>query len=97
MGKEGMFELDYLTQTLTWTQANGEPTLIDGYAPMITGGSTELNLQKKEPLKAQLDEFLDVIRTGKRPYVSAEDGAWAVRIAQALLSSSIEGTPVYLR
>ena len=97
LGKEGMFELDYLTQELTWTQANGGTTLLDGYAPMITGGSTELLIEKKEPLKAQLDEFLSVIRTGKRPYVSAEDGAWAVRIAQALLSSSIEGTPVYLR
>lgn len=98
LGKEGMFELDYLTQELRWTQAGtSEPILVDGYAPTLSGVSTSLPITKKEPLLAQLDEFLDVVRTGKRPYVNAEDGAWAVRIAQALLSSSIEGTPVYLR
>ena len=93
-----MFELDYLTQALTWTlSGGGDTTLINGYAPTTTEGPVKIAVHKEEPLKAQLDEFLAVIRTGKRPYVSAEDGAWAVRIAQALLSSSIEGTPVYLR
>lgn len=98
LGKEGMFELDYLTQALTFTPANKtEQVIIAGYATTTVGGEVYFPVEKHEPLKAQLDEFLDVIRTGKRPYVNAEDGAWAVRIAQALLSSSIEGTPVYLR
>ena len=38
VGEAGMFELDYLTQRLTFTSADvGSPTLIDGYATTFEG------------------------------------------------------------
>ena len=97
IGEEGMFELDYLTQRLTFTKsdlASGE--LIAGYAPTFTGDVLEIPVETHEPLKAQLDAFVSAVRTGERPYVDGVDGAWAVRIANALLQAAAEAGPVSL-
>ena len=97
IGEEGMFELDYLTQKLTFTKsdlAHGE--LIAGYAPTFSGDVLDIDVETHEPLKAQLDAFVRAARTGERPYVDGEDGAWAVRIATALLEAAESVRPVDL-
>lgn len=88
-GEEGMFELDYLTQRLTFTKSDlANPQLIGGYATTFSGDVAEVEVVTCEPLKAQLDAFVRSVRTGDRPYVDGEDGAWAVRIATALLEAA---------
>ncbi len=98
VGEEGMFELDYLTQRLTFTRATDttNPRLIGGYAPTFEGEMVELPVTSTEPLADELDAFFEVIRTGKRPVVDAEDGLWAVAIATSLLASATEGRAVDL-
>ena len=97
VGEEGMFELDYLTQRLTFTRSNIErPQMISGYATTFTGDVAEIPIDNIEPLRAQLDEFVRVLRTGERPYVDAEDGLWAVAIANALLTAASERRPIDL-
>jgi predicted dehydrogenase len=97
VGEEGMFELDYLTQRLTFTRSNVErPLMIAGYATTFTGDVAEIPIDSIEPLRAQLDEFVRVLRTGERPYVDAEDGLWAVAIANALLTAASERRPIDL-
>jgi predicted dehydrogenase len=97
VGEEGMFELDYLTQKLTFTRSNVErPQMIAGYATTFTGDVAEIPIDNIEPLRAQLDEFVRVLRTGERPYVDAEDGLWAVAIANALLTAASERRPIDL-
>jgi UDP-N-acetylglucosamine 3-dehydrogenase len=97
VGEEGMFELDYLTQKLTFTRSDVEqPQLIGGYATTFTGDVAEIPVVNVEPLRSQLDEFVRVLRTGERPYVDAEDGLWAVAIANALLTAAAEQRPVDL-
>ena len=97
IGEEGMFELDYLTQRLTFTKSDlAHPQLIAGYAPTFTGDVLEIEVEVKEPLQAQLDAFVSAIRTGERPYVDGEDGAWAVRIATAMLEAASSVMPVIL-
>ena len=97
VGAEGMFELDYLTQKLTFTRSNVERTqTIGGYATTFTGDVAEIPIETVEPLRAQLDEFVRVLRTGERPYVDAEDGLWAVAIANALLAAASSGRPIDL-
>lgn len=90
VGEEGMFELDYLTQRLTFTRATDttNPRLIGGYAPTFEGDVTELPVPTGEPLALEHDAFLRVVREGGRPEVDAEDGLWAVGIAVALLESA---------
>jgi predicted dehydrogenase len=98
VGEEGMFELDYLTQRLTFTKATDttNPRLIQGYAPTFEGEIAELPVESAEPLAAELDAFLRVVRTGGRPVVDAEDGLWAVAVATSLLSAAADGTAVDL-
>jgi UDP-N-acetylglucosamine 3-dehydrogenase len=97
IGEEGMFELDYLTQRLAFTKSDlAHPQLIAGYAPTFTGDVLEIEVQTHEPLKAQLDAFVAAVRTGQRPYVDGEDGAWAVLIANALLEAASTVRPVHL-
>ena len=97
VGEEGMFELDYLTQRLTFTRSNVErPQMIAGYATTFTGDVAEIPVANNEPLRAQLDEFVRVLRTGERPYVDAEDGLWAVALANALLTAASERRPIDL-
>jgi UDP-N-acetylglucosamine 3-dehydrogenase len=91
-GEEGMFELDYLTQSLTFTKAAdvAHPTLIGGYAPSFVGDVATIPVAIAEPLAAEIDAFLSVVRRGGRPHVDAVDGAWAVALANALLGSAAE-------
>jgi UDP-N-acetylglucosamine 3-dehydrogenase len=95
VGEEGMFELDYLTQRLTFTRSDlAGRRLIAGYAPTFAGDVVEIDVETHEPLQAQLDAFVRTVRTGVRPYVDGEDGAWAVRIATALLEAASSMRPV---
>jgi len=90
VGEEGMFELDYLTQRLTFTRATDttNPRLIAGYAPTFEGEVAVLPVPAGEPLALEHEAFLRVVREGGRPEVDAEDGLWAVGIATALLDAA---------
>jgi len=98
VGEEGMFELDYLTQRLTFTRATDttNPRLIGGYAPTFEGETVELPVASTEPVAAELDAFVKVVRTGGRPAVDAEDGLWAVAIATSLLTAAADGRAIDL-
>jgi predicted dehydrogenase len=97
VGEEGMFELDYLTQRLTFTRANADaPRLIGGFAPTFEGDVADLPVANAEPLAAEIEAFLGVVRSGGRPVVDVEDGLWAVAIANALLEAAAAGRPVEL-
>jgi predicted dehydrogenase len=98
VGEEGMFELDYLTQRLTFTRATDttNPRLIGGYAPTFEGEVVELPVASAEPLASELDSFLGIVRRGGKPVVDAEDGLWAVAIATSLLAAAAAGTAIDL-
>jgi predicted dehydrogenase len=98
VGEEGMFELDYLTQRLTFTKATDttNPRLIGGYAPTFEGEVVELPVASAEPLAAELDAFLGIVRDGGRPVVDAEDGLWAVAVATSMLDAAARGAAIDL-
>ena len=74
LGEEGMFELDYLTQRLTFARATDttNPRLIGGYAPTFESDVVELRVATGEPLVAELEAFVQVVRDGGRPVVDAD-------------------------
>jgi len=55
-----------------------------------------VSVPSSEPLAAELDAFLRVVRAGGRPVVDAEDGLWAVAVATSLLASASTGASVDL-
>jgi predicted dehydrogenase len=51
------------------------------------GSMTRFALNRFEPLKAELQAFLNAVETGKPVPVSGEDGLAALRLALALVES----------
>ncbi|MHC4441764.1 MAG: hypothetical protein ACYTA5_04140, partial [Planctomycetota bacterium] len=47
-----------------------------------------LQIDDVEPLRAELQSFLEAVRTGKTPEVSAEDGVAAVELAEQIIDRS---------
>jgi len=48
----------------------------------------ELQIDDIEPLRAELESFIDAVRTGSRPVVTAEDGLAAVELATKIVAAT---------
>ena len=48
----------------------------------------ELSVLDAEPLRLQIEDFLDAVRTGRRPDVDAEAGSAAVRTAERIIEAA---------
>ena len=55
----------------------------------------EINVEKKEPLRAELESFLECARERKRPIVSAEDGLEAVELAKRVAAAIDDAVEKY--
>jgi UDP-N-acetylglucosamine 3-dehydrogenase len=83
LGTNGSFELDYISQKLTLYHADGT--------------AQEVEVIHEEPLVAEMTAFFRALEGNDRTVaVSANDGAWAVRVVEALLASGRSGRPVDL-
>jgi predicted dehydrogenase len=58
--------------------------------PAINGG--KLEVQREEPLKRELADFLGAVRDGRPPLVAGEDGRRALALAQRITERMAEGT-----
>jgi len=94
LGEKGLFYVDDLLQDLFFyenAQASGEL-----WSPLNTlrgvseGPLTRFELQKQEPLKAELIAFLHAIENGNPAPVSGEDGLEALRLSLALVESGLK-------
>lgn len=94
LGEKGLFYVDDLLQDLFFyenAQASGEL-----WSPLNTlrgvseGPMTRFELQKQEPLKAELKAFLHAIESGSPVPVSGEDGLEALRLSLALVESGLK-------
>jgi predicted dehydrogenase len=55
----------------------------DGAMPSIQGGAVEV--VQEEPLKRELVDFIDAVRTGRAPTVSGQDGRRALELATRIV------------
>ncbi len=99
-GEKGMFHADYLTQDLlfyenaaaadhNWEQI----TILRGVSE---GVMVKYAIQKREPLRSELEAFLARVEGRPSTIVSGEDGTEALRLAQAMIDSGEEGRVVLL-
>jgi UDP-N-acetylglucosamine 3-dehydrogenase len=56
----------------------------------------KIELERKEPLKNELGDFLMAVKTGGVPLISGEEGITTLEIAQACMQSVIEGKRIFL-
>lgn len=97
-GERGMFLVNYLTQDLYLFQNDYAELEWDGLSRLSgvsEGNMVRIRIEKKEPLQAELEHFLNCVRNGCQPAVSGVDGLKALEIAYRLVESGIENRLVF--
>ncbi len=92
VGEKGMFVADYLSQALFLHENAAAMSTNFDYADIMRGISVgrkvNFDIQKAEPLQAELSHFVDCVMNDKEPLVSGEDGMKALELAMDLINSS---------
>jgi len=92
VGEKGMFVADYLTQELFFHENGSAIDIKFDYADIMRGISVgrkvSFDIQRVEPLQAELSHFVDCVMNDKEPLVSGEDGLKALELAMDLINSS---------
>lgn len=99
-GERGMFRVDYLTQDLCFFENASVPEsgwdTLSVLRGVSEGRMIRYAFNKKEPLRAELETFIQAVE-GKEPHiVSGKDGLKALSIALALLVSSSEHKLIHM-
>jgi predicted dehydrogenase len=98
-GERGMFQVNYLTQELTFFEnrltAGGWESL-NVLTGVGEGNATRLSIDRREPLAAQLDAFARALHAGGPPPVPPEDALAALALAQAIVRAGRAGEVVTL-
>lgn len=92
LGERGMFLVNYLTQEL-WFYENR--SAVDQWESLATSGVSEgsvikYELERVEPLRAELEAFVDAAIHGYNGLVNGEEGLRAVYLAEQILRASRE-------
>ena len=100
-GERGMFLFDDLNQDLFFfenQEANGDQwaslALLHGVS---VGRMIRYPINRREPLRAELEAFVTAVRDDLPVPVTAEDGLMALELAQALVRSGQTGLVVEMR
>lgn len=97
-GERGMFRADYLTQDLYFNEnaaaANDNWQQITMLRGVSEGSMVQYAIQKREPLRSELEAFLRAVAGDASGIVSGEDGRKALRLALALVESGASGTVI---
>ncbi len=78
---QGVISLDFVSQEIKFDDPKG---------------TQSPRREFKEPLMAEMEMFLDALRSGRQPLVKPIDGLNNTIIAEAALASGHSGTPIYL-
>ncbi|WP_291329247.1 Gfo/Idh/MocA family oxidoreductase [Desulfovibrio sp. UCD-KL4C] len=86
-GENGMFTVDYLNQTLSFhsnyaaeVNENKSEWFFTKFG-VAEGDFTSFRVLKKEPLRLEVEAFLECCKTGKTPLVTGEDGLESLALA----------------
>lgn len=100
-GECGMFRVDHLTQDLYFyenAEANSERwSAISLLRGVSEGRMIRYPVPKYEPLKAELEGFVQAVAEDEPVPVDGRDGLMALRLARALVQSGREGRPIDLQ
>jgi len=88
-------EADFINQSVqTATSSFEDFDDSNLFNTLIQNQLNVIDLQKKEPLKNQISDFIDAINNDKKPLVTGYDGMMAVKIAEAAVKSAEIGKVV---
>lgn len=84
--QDAYLSTDYSEQEVLVYRKKSGP-LPEGKSPMDLVTVESLPVQRDEPLKRELQAFVDCVREGRRPLVSGEDGLAALELAQQIIDT----------
>jgi UDP-N-acetylglucosamine 3-dehydrogenase len=99
LGEGGMYLADYLTQDVYWYK--NTPTFetwdaLGVFRGVQEGDMVKVHFQKKEPLQAELEAFIDAVVENREVQVSGDDGLAVLMLAQKLIESGRTHTPIVI-
>lgn len=87
LGKKGSCEGDYILQTLKFwdTFVSREYDDFSDLVLKFSGGDAkEVYIEKEEPLKLELEHFIDCIKNGREPEVNGESGMKVLEVIEKM-------------
>lgn len=91
-GERGMFVVNYMSQELFFHENPAAIGVLDGSVWMPgnafsveAGHMTRFQINRREPLRSELESFIDAVQTGKPAAVDGNAGLEALRLAQQIL------------
>jgi len=82
--RDTFISLDYSEQEITiYHRVLGEGGAASGTTPTIV--KEDISIDKAEPLRVELESFIECVRSRKRPLVSGEEGRDALRVASQIV------------
>lgn len=97
LGEAGMYVADYLTQDLYLYKNNaasetwGALTYLRGVAE---GDMVKIHLNKREPIQAEVEEFVASVRDGREPAPTCSEGLATLELTTRLIESGRFGSAV---
>jgi len=89
---EKYVEADYINQSVTVSSSFfNKLDINDLYHSPIQFDTKKIELQKKEPLRNEIEDFVNAIKNNKKALVTGYDGMRALKIAEAATKSNKEG------
>ena len=88
-------EADYINQSITISTASYDNINdMDLFHVPIEYNINKITLEKKEPLKNEIEDFIFSIKNNKKPLASGDDGLSALQIAGAAYKSYKTGKEI---
>lgn len=88
-GERGMFVVNYLSQELSFYENPAMQSPPQGSIWDFTvqaGNRTQYQINHREPLRNELESFVEVVQTGRKPLADGGDGLEALRLALELVA-----------
>ena len=88
-------EADYISQSVTISSSSfKEVDEMNLFNVNIQHNINQVSIEKKEPLKNEIEDFVSAINYYKKPLASGKDGLMALKIAEASTKSYLEGKEI---
>ena len=100
LGEGGMYLTDYLTQDVYWYQNTAMADTWDSlslFRGATEGDMVRIHIDKKEPLRAELESFVAAVRDDREPEVSGVDALAAIDLSLTLAESGRSHVPLVPR
>jgi len=98
-GERGMFLVNYLTQDLYFYENDHVDSQWESLGLLrgvSEGNMVRLKIEKREPLRVEIEAFVEAVLEDEEPGVRGEDGLMALALAQKLVESGQENRVIAL-